>query len=61
MEIGASKYFSEWKLADTVNKGFVFLENITVMDEFMTADEEVKWDKYNGCVYKMYIMYEMSE
>ena len=31
------------------------------MDEFMTADEEVKWDKYNGCVYKMYIMYEMSE
>ena len=64
MERGASKYCSEWKLADTGYYGFVWLGNITDMDgmsAFLTTDEEMKWDKDNGCVYKLYTMSEMSE
>ena len=64
MERGASKYCSEWKLADTVNNSFVWLGNIIDMDgmgAFLTTDEEIKWDKDNGCVYKLYTMSEMSE
>ena len=64
MERGASKYCSEWKLADTRNNGFVWLGNITDMEgmgAFLTTDEEMKWDKDNGCVYKLYTMSEMSE
>lgn len=64
MERGASKFCSEWKLAGTGNNGFVFLGNITDMEgmgAFLTTDEEVKWDKNNGCVYKLYTMSEMSE
>ena len=64
MERGASKYCSEWKHADTGNNGFVWLGNITDMDgmsAFLTTDEEMKWDKDNGCVYKLYTMSEMSE
>ena len=64
MERGASKYCSEWKLADTGNNSFVWLGNITdmdVMDAFLTTDEEIKWDKDNGCVYKVYTMSEISE
>ena len=64
MERGASKYYSEWKLADTGNNGFVWLGNITDMagmGAFLTTDEEMKWDKDNGCVYKLYTMSEMSE
>ena len=64
MERGASKYYSEWKLADTGNNGFVWLGYITDMEgmkSFLTTDEEMKWDKDNGCVYKLYTMSEMSE
>ena len=64
MERGASKYCSEWKLADTQNNGFVWLGNILDMESmgaFLTTDEEIKWDKDNGCVYKLYTMSEMSE
>ena len=64
MERGASKYCSEWKLADTVNNGFVWLGNITDMEgmgAFLNTDEEMKWDKDNGCVYKLYTMSEMSD
>ena len=64
MERGASKYCSEWKLADTGNNDFVWLGNITDMEgmgAFLTTDEEIKWDKDNGCVYKLYTMSEMSE
>ena len=42
----------------------MWLGNITDMDgmgAFLSTDEEVKWDKDNGCVYKAYTMSEMSE
>ena len=64
MERGASKYCSEWNLAETGNNGFVWLGNIVDMEgmgAFLTTDEEIKWDKDNGCVYKLYTMSEMSE
>ncbi len=64
MKRGASKYCSEWKLADIGNNDFVWLGNITDMDSmgaFLTTDEEMKWDKDNGCVYKLYTMSEISE
>ena len=64
MERGASEFCSEWTLADTGNKGFVWLGNITDMDgmgAFLSTDEEIKWDSDNGCVYKIYTMSEMSE
>ena len=64
MERGASKFCSEWKLADTGNNDFVWLGYVTDMDgmgAFLTTDEEIKWDKDNGCVYKLYTMSEMSE
>ena len=32
-----------------------------VMGAFLSTDEEVKWDKDNGCVYKTYTMSEISE
>ena len=55
MERGSSKFCSEWILADTRNNGFVWLGNITDMDAmgtFPNTDEEIQWDKDNGCVYK---------
>ena len=63
MERGANKFCSEWKLADTGNNGFDWLVNITDMDgmgAFLSTDEEAKWDKDNGVVYKTYIMSEAS-
>ncbi|MDC0458978.1 hypothetical protein OAM32_04240 [Alphaproteobacteria bacterium] len=38
--------------------------NITDMDgigAFLSTDEEIKSDGDNGCVYKIYIMSEMSD
>jgi hypothetical protein len=64
MERGASEFCSEWTLADTGNNGFVWLGNITNMDgmgAFLSSDEEVKWEKDNGCVYKTYTMSKISE
>ena len=64
MERGANKFCSEWKLADTGNNGCVWLGNITDMDgmgAFLSTDEEAKWDKDNGCIYKIYTMSEMTE
>ena len=64
MERGASKFCSEWTLADTGNNGFVWLGNIRNMKgmgTFLNTDEEKKWDKDNGCVYKTYTMSEISE
>ena len=42
MERGASKFCSEWTLADTGNNGFVWLGSITDMDgmgAFLSTDE----------------------
>ena len=64
MELGASKFCSEWTLADTGNNGFVWLRNITDMNgmgAFLSTDEEIKWDRDNGYVYKIYNMSEMSD
>jgi len=30
------------------------------MGAFLSTDEEVKWDKDNGCIYKTYTMSEIS-
>ena len=63
MERGASKFCSDWTLADTGNNGFVWLGNVTDMDgmgAFLSTEEETKWDSDNGCVYKIYTMSEMS-
>ena len=63
MERGASKFCSEWTLADTGNNGFVQLGNITDIDgmsAFLSTAEETKWDSDNGCVYKIYTMSEIS-
>ena len=41
----------------------MLLGNITDMDAMgtlLTTDEEIKWDKDNGCVYKIYTMSEIS-
>ena len=62
MERGASEFCCEWTLADIGNNGFVWLGNITDMDgmgSFLNTDEEIKWDRDNGCVYKIYTMSEM--
>ena len=63
MERGASRFCSDWTLADTGNNGFVWLGDITDMDgmsAFLSTEEETKWDSDNGCVYKIYTMSEMS-
>ena len=64
MERGANKFCSEWLLADTGNNGFVWMGNITDMDgmgAFLSTDEEIKWDRDNGCVYKIYNMSNMFD
>ena len=64
MERDANKFCSEWTLADTGNNGFVWLGNITDMDgmgAFLSTDEEIKWDRDNGCVYEIYNMSEISD
>ena len=64
MARGASKFCSEWKLADTGNNEFVWLGNITDMEgmgAFLSTEEEVQGDKDNGCIYKIYAMSEISE
>ena len=64
MERGASEFYSKWTLADTGDNDFVWLGNITDMDgmgAFLSTDEEIKWDRDNECVYKVYTMSEMSE
>ena len=64
MERGASKYYFEWKLADIRYNVFVWLGNVTDiegMGGFLYTDEEMKQDKDNGCVYKLYTMSKMSE
>ena len=63
MERGASEFCSEWTLADTGNHGFGWLGNITDMDgmgAFLSTDEEMKWDRDNRCVYKIFTMSKMS-
>ena len=64
MERGASRFCPEWTLSDTGNNRFVWLGNITdmdAMDAFLSTDEEIKWDRDNGCVHKIYNMSEMSD
>ena len=59
MKRDASKFCSEWTLANTGNKGSGWLGNITDMDgmgAFLSTDEEIKWSRDNGCVYKIYNM-----
>ena len=63
MERSASEFCSEWTLADTGNNGFVWSGNITNMDGvgvLLSTDEEVKWEKDNGCIYKTYTMFKLS-
>ena len=63
MERGASKFCSDWTLADTGNNGFVRLGNVTDIDDMgalLSTEEETKWDIDNGCVYKIYTMSKMS-
>ena len=64
MERGANKFCSQWKLADTGKNGFFWLGNITEIDgmgAFSSTDKEVKWDKDDACIYKIYTRSEMSE
>ena len=61
MARGASKFCSDWKLTDAGSNEFIWLGNITGMGEFLSTDEEIQWDKNNGCVYKLYTMNEISE
>ena len=61
MERDASKFCSEWTLADTGNNGSGELGNIIDMDAFLSTDEEIKWDRDNGCVYKIYNMLKMFD
>ena len=64
MERDASKFCSEWTLADTGNNGCGWLADITDMDgmgAFLSTDEETKWDRDNGCVYKIYNMFKMFD
>ena len=61
---GALVNFAPNGNADTGNNEFVWLGNITDMEgmeAFLSTDEEVKWDKDNGCIYKIYTMSEISE
>ena len=63
MERGASKFCSDWTLADTGNNGFLWLGSGTEIDGMvavLSTEEETKWDSDNGCVYKIYTMSEMS-
>jgi hypothetical protein len=63
MARGASEFCSEWQLTDAGNNEFVWLGNITNMDgmgAFPSTEEEIQWDKDNGCVYKIYKMDEIS-
>ena len=63
MERGAGEFCSEWKLANTGNNGFVWLGNITDlngMSVFLSTNEEIKWDKDKGSVYKIYTIFELS-
>ena len=60
---GGSEFCSEWHLADLGNNKFVWLGNITDMEAMgamLNTPEEVKWDKDNGAVYKVYSMTEMT-
>ena len=64
MERDANKFCSEQTLADTGNNGCGWLGNITDMDgmgAFLSTDEEIKWDRDNGCVYKLYNMSKMFD
>ena len=61
MERDASKFCSEWTLADTGNNGSGELGNIIDMDAFLSTDKEIKWDRDNGCVYKIYNLSKMFD
>ena len=61
MQRDGSKFCSEWPPADTGNNGSGELGNITDMDAFLGTDEEIKWDRDNGCVYKIYNMFKMFD
>ena len=64
MERDANKFCSGWTLADTGNNGSGGLGNITDMDgmgTFLSTDEEIKWVRDNGCVYKIYNMFKMVD
>ena len=61
MERDANKFCSEWTLTNTGNNGCGWLGNITDTDAFLSTDEEIKWDRDNGCVYKIYNMFKMFD
>ena len=59
---GAIEFCSKWQLTDAGNNEFIQLGNITDMDRmsaFLSTEEEIQWDKDNGCVYKIYTMDEI--
>ena len=37
------------------------ITNMEGMGEFLSTDEEVKWDKDNGFVYKIYMISEIID
>ena len=45
----------------TESKIFAELGNITDTDAFLSTDEEIKWDRDNGCAYKIYNMFKMFD
>ena len=62
MARGASEFCTVWQSTDAGNNTFVWLGNITDMDgmsAFLNTEEELQWDKDNGCVYKIYTMDEI--
>ena len=64
MDRGASEFCSKWKLADTGNNGCGWLADITDMDGmgvFLSIDKETKWDRDNGCVYKIHNLSKMFD
>ena len=60
------KLFEEVKgklgqIGESITNGLGNIVDMEGMGAFLTTDEEIKWDKDNGCVYKLYTMSEMSE
>ena len=59
----AGEFCTEYRLADLGDGEVMFCANVTdfeKMGAFMSDPAEVKWDKDNGAVYKVYTLEEMQ-
>ena len=59
----AGEFCTEYRLADLGDGEVMFCANVTdfeKMGAFMSDPAEVKWDKDNGAVYKIYTLEEMQ-